>query len=353
VRRCLAVPLPLTTDQQCAYREQRAFKSGNPASKGIRANGRFVGTTMAVTVVVKKRPKKSKGGIMPGKVTVAELLPWFPKTPYYREHAERLVYSFNNLPSLPKGFSCLCIGSWGAEGPFLISQLGAAKVTCIRSPVDGVPKHQTCRLKGPDGRKYETELWASNIEADEIPVELREFDLVLMWEVLEHLNLDPARSVYQGIRALKNGGIISITTPNALWHVLTIAQLSGINALGLKLQHHIPFATHWRLYSPAEVAQLCKQMGCRIDRVTSFLNDQPYPSFKSRLMLKTLRFLRRNSGNGECSYGQTVFVTATKESEKGLCRPDWLYPKTVDTSCEEQLNQDANRPQMEVRTSHA
>ena len=44
---------------------------------------------------------------------------WLPEGEYYDTHVERLKYSFDALPLLPQGFSCLCIGSWGAEVPVL------------------------------------------------------------------------------------------------------------------------------------------------------------------------------------------------------------------------------------------
>lgn len=260
-----------------------------------------------------------------------KILDWFPDTAYYREHAERLDFSLGNLPDIPKGFACLSIGSWGTDAPYLIGALGASKVVCIRAPEPGCPAHEVRKIRAPNGLEVETEIHALNIEVDEMPTELLDrFDLVIAWEVLEHLCVDPARLVFQAVHALRMNGIISITTPNALWHCYTTAHLSGVNALGLKLQHHLPFATHWRLYSPAEINDLLSGTGCEPRLITSFLRTAPF-SAKSWLFLQLLRFLRRNSGNGKCSYGQHAYVLGRKVREASLHRPEWLYPPTGST----------------------
>lgn len=258
------------------------------------------------------------------------VLQWFPRTDYYRMHAERLATAFSRLPALSEGFSCLSVGSWGAEAPFLAHVLGASRVACVRAPEAGVPSVEVRTIDPPDsGASASAEIYALDIEREEFPEELQGFDLVLMWEVIEHLCVDPAWAVWQAAKAIKPGGIFSLTTPNALWHVYTTAQLFGKNSLGLKLQHHRPFATHWRLYAPYEIAELLEHMGCAPLDVTSILAMTPF-SLKSRLMQHALQLMRRHSGNGACSYGQYVYVSARKERESALWRPEWLYPRSQD-----------------------
>src|SRR5687768_14396654 len=78
---------------------------------------------------------------------------WFPDTHYYREHALRFAYSFSHLPRLSPGFRCLCIGSWGAEAPFLRELMGAGEVVAIRAPANGVPECEERDIKAPFGTK--------------------------------------------------------------------------------------------------------------------------------------------------------------------------------------------------------
>lgn len=261
---------------------------------------------------------------------VMDVRSWFPATDYYTEHADRLTYSFSHLPkALPPSFKCLCIGSWGAEVPILIAEFGASEVVCVRAPDKNIPTIERRAVRAP-GREdaFPVTLFALDVESDTLPVELRDrFDLVLAWEILEHLRDDPPRMIWQAIKCLRNGGFISLTTPNALWHYHTTAQLFGVNALGLKLQPHLPFATHWRLYSPWEVADLCVHMNCEVIEVTTFLRTEPF-SLKSRAFLAALRWFRRASGNGDCSYGQHVHVVARKRGDPAPYRPEWLFPAT-------------------------
>lgn len=262
----------------------------------------------------------------------SEVMRWFPATAYYRNHADRLTYAFTHLPPLAHGFRCLCLGSWGAEVPYLMGRLGASEVSCVRAPGEGVPAIERREIAAPgDLGVFPVTLHALDVEVDPLPESLRgRFDLVLAWEVLEHLCVNPPHLVWQAILAARAGGVLSITTPNALWHYYTTAQVFGQNALGLRLQPHKPFATHWRLYSPAEVADLCTSMGCEVATITSFLNTEPF-SLKSRLFLAALGRFRRRSGNGECSYGQFVHVQAVKRTEPALYRPPWLFPDTKAT----------------------
>lgn len=240
---------------------------------------------------------------------------WFPDTPYYREHSDRLSKAFGSLPLLG-GCRVLCIGSWGDEGRYL-EYLGAVEVIAIRAPGEW-PCVET---------RGNVSVYAFDVEG-EWP-DIGKFDVVLAWEVLEHLNRDPMRMLFEAIKATKIGGLLSITTPNALWHVYTLAQVSGSNALGLQLQPHIPYATHWRLWSPSEVAESLRKMGCEPTVVTTFLREQPQRSLKSRLAVWALERFRRNSGNGVCSVGQHVLVNARKRGDsETVYYPEWLFPKT-------------------------
>lgn len=259
-------------------------------------------------------------------MSVDEMRRWLPDGWYYDVHVERLASSFQRLPALPKGFSCLCVGSWGAEAPYLTEVLGAGRVVCVRAPDAGVPKVQASQFSVPAStRPANVEVYALNLETDELPPEVSDFDLCLAWEVLEHLCHDPPFFVWQAIRSLKIGGYLSLTTPNALWHYYTTAQLSGTNALGLKLQPHIPYATHWRLYSPKEVSELAESMGCKTAALTTFLKTEPF-SLKSRFYLMALEAMRRNSGNGDCSIGQVIYCLSRKEQDRPVNRPHWLFP---------------------------
>jgi hypothetical protein len=48
--------------------------------------------------------------------------------------------------------------------------------------------------------------------------------------------------------------------------------------------------------------------------------------------VRALEFLRRNSGNGDCTVGQHLLVNAKKVSEPlEVYKPNWLHPQTKHT----------------------
>ena len=258
-----------------------------------------------------------------------KLKPWLPSDDYHQKHLERFAFSFSRLPQLPKGFSCVSIGSWGSDAPYISEVLGASRIACVRAPEAGVPDVDVRTIRASAStRDTRVEVYAVNAERDPLPQALRDFDLCISWEILEHLSHDPCFFVWQAIQTLKLGGYLSLTTPNALWHYLTTAQLFGENALGLRLQPHIPFATHWRLYSPKEVGQLATRMGCEQRLLTTFLESEPF-SLKSRVYLSLVEYFRRHSGNGAMTVGKLIYFLGQKKTVEPLWRPEWLFPSTA------------------------
>jgi 2-polyprenyl-3-methyl-5-hydroxy-6-metoxy-1,4-benzoquinol methylase len=244
-----------------------------------------------------------------------------PLVNYPGESAIRLRFSLDSTPRLAAGSRVLLAGSYGGEAGHF-ARRGAGEVSAIRAPGDGIP-YLT------DANGYS--LYAFDAETSDWP-DIGQFDLVTMWEVLEHLSVEPTRFLFNAIKAAKIGGTVSLTTPNVLWHVLTIDHLFGGNATSLRLQHHIPYATHWRLWSPSEVAECFRAMGCEVTASTTFMHEKPYPTLKSWLMVRALEFLRRNSGNGDCTVGQHLLVNAKKVSEPlEVYKPNWLHPQTKHT----------------------
>jgi len=168
---------------------------------------------------------------------------WFEDTPYFREHKDRFQQAFSDLPELPTGFSCLLIGSWGLEAPYIVHALRASRVVCVTAPRDYLVEFETAVIPAANEEDaVEVERCAVDLEINTLPEELGQFDLVLAWEVLEHLCVDPTRLIWDGLKHTRNGGYFSVTTPNALWHYYTTAQIFGDNALGLRIKTKYPIA---------------------------------------------------------------------------------------------------------------
>ncbi|MFO0850490.1 MAG: hypothetical protein U0871_18320 [Gemmataceae bacterium] len=265
-------------------------------------------------------------------VTAADIRHWYssPDAPgkvddYTAAHADRLAQAFTALPGLAPGFAALLIGSWGREAPLLASVFGCRRAVCVRAPEPGVPRVEELTLRGPDAAPVRCQAHALDVEREHLPDGLTGFDLALLWEVVEHMQADPAMAVWQGVRGLRVGGLISITTPNALWYQHTLNHLRGVNSVSLRLRRTYPFSTHWREYAPAELADLVERMGCRPLFVGSFL-DPDAASIKGRAARRAIELCRKGSGNGNPSGLRHAMVIAEKVRESELARPAWLYP---------------------------
>jgi hypothetical protein len=66
---------------------------------------------------------------------------------------------------------------------------------------------------------WTTRTWRSmnvNLEEERLPVPDETYDLVLCFEVIEHLEKDPMAMLYEINRVLKDSGLIYLTTPNSI-----------------------------------------------------------------------------------------------------------------------------------------
>lgn len=79
------------------------------------------------------------------------------------------------------------------------------------------------------------------------------FDLITMWDVLEHLP-DPGRAVRRCHELLKAGGVLALTTPNPGG---LLRRLTGRNWVEYKIPEHLYF------FNPATIAALLSRSGLR------------------------------------------------------------------------------------------
>ncbi|UCG93675.1 MAG: class I SAM-dependent methyltransferase [Candidatus Aerophobus sp.] len=112
-----------------------------------------------------------------------------------------------------------------------------------------------------------------NIEVDDLPFGEDVFDVIILGEVLEHFSYSPLIPLKKIRRALKNGGKLILTTPNALRLINLFKLLAGYNLYpDLKTYCQEPifykgksfFYRHNRLYSVKELIQLISHAGFKI-----------------------------------------------------------------------------------------
>jgi SAM-dependent methyltransferase len=113
---------------------------------------------------------------------------------------------------------------------------------------------------------FESDLF--NIEADDFPYPDQSFDVVVFSELIEHLGLNPVRTLSEIHRVLKADGRVVITTPNALSLERLATFLRGGSQM---VDRYSPLfgygARHNREYHPRELRELLEACGFSIEKL--------------------------------------------------------------------------------------
>ena len=147
---------------------------------------------------------------------------------YVHMHAYRLWRSLQILEShldLRKPLKILELGSM----PYFFTALlrcffREVEITGVNVKADPsgsqLPQSSTPRrvsLQFGDGGSIENfNIFLTNIEHNDLPFEVSTFDLVLCMEVIEHLVYSPTHMLVESHRVLKDGGMLFLSTPNAV-----------------------------------------------------------------------------------------------------------------------------------------
>ena len=100
-----------------------------------------------------------------------------------------------------------------------------------------------------------------NIEKESLPFEDNSFDLILFFEVLEHLMFSPMFALKEMRRVLKRGGFLMLTTPNAVSLTKRLQLLLGKNIYWELFDFYAryPYERHNREFTMREVLTLLKR----------------------------------------------------------------------------------------------
>jgi SAM-dependent methyltransferase len=148
-------------------------------------------------------------------------------------------------------------------------------------------------------------LIGSNLK-DPLPFPSGQFDVVLMCEVLEHLNFNPLPALAEINRVLAPNGMLLIGTPNAARLSARIRLLLGKSING-PIQDYVlqldPAGTrrnmivglHWREYTAAELRELLDATGFEVEyqcyRNDIFPAPRPLKSHFGRMIYRVCPFL--------------------------------------------------------------
>jgi SAM-dependent methyltransferase len=117
--------------------------------------------------------------------------------------------------------------------------------------------------------KYSFEYTSFNIELSPSPYPPKSFDAILFCEILEHLVIDPISIFPKLLDMLKPGGVLVLTTPNAVRLVNFAYMLAGTNFFDRYHPANGIYGRHNREFTVAEVDRLLSDAGFVNRRVTT------------------------------------------------------------------------------------
>jgi SAM-dependent methyltransferase len=175
-------------------------------------------------------------------------------------------------------------------------------------------------------------LWTVNVERQPLPFADSSFDLVLCHEILEHLLHDPSFMLREANRVLSEGGLLSITTPNALrlshfaFHLLNRNPADKYSRSG-------PYLRHNREYALAEVKGLLEACNFRLVR-GELVNHVQEQLAAGRALTFAIRAAKVVTTDLPLPYLKNkrdhIFVLAEPCGPPEAGRPGWLFDSAGD-----------------------
>jgi 2-polyprenyl-3-methyl-5-hydroxy-6-metoxy-1,4-benzoquinol methylase len=180
-------------------------------------------------------------------------------------------------PLLQKGMKVLEIGSLFGVVSISLKQLGFS-VTGADIP----EFHQSKKLQDLYA-KYEVTFDKVNLRDYKLPYADESFDMVIMCEVMEHLNFNPLPVMQEINRVLKKDGYVYIAMPNQACIDNRLKLLAGhsvheppqyfFDQLN-KTKNYI-VSLHWREYTMKETLEIIRKMGFTVVRNYFFGENGP------------------------------------------------------------------------------
>jgi ubiquinone/menaquinone biosynthesis C-methylase UbiE len=132
---------------------------------------------------------------------------------YHQGHARRMARTLQTLAeNEPKG-KLLEIGTSHLM-PLAIKELGLDLEVSV-TDFDLTKEYSGKMECSLNGKTTEVDVYRVNIEENSIPVPDETFDVVLLCEVIEHMEVDPMFMLSEMNRITKQGGKLILTTPNS------------------------------------------------------------------------------------------------------------------------------------------
>lgn len=241
---------------------------------------------------------------------------WRTERVRFRETLRRIP------PAISPNSPLLDLGSSRVFYPFFRVLLGYLRTVLNSSYPDAGFVNGNLAIKGETGPPPEIAIF--DIERDEFPFDDESFDVVTCFEVLEHLAIDPMAMMSEINRVLRPGGLLVLTTPNAIRTANAVNMLLGEQPCGWNHYNGFDTNRHNREYTPREIDRLLEDSGLPAAEVSTF-------GTKSRGGLRDTLAALLGMGMAlvpgcPLRHRRDVIIAAgRKNSPVRNRRPDWLY----------------------------
>jgi len=241
---------------------------------------------------------------------------------YWRQDWKRFIYTFGLAADLSG--ECLELGANPYFTSVLLRLFSPLNLTLANyfGPALGPEGAQTVTFRHPASGERQScnmEFQHFNIESGEFPFASASFDVVLLCEVIEHLQSDPIKVLLEIKRVLKPSGHLVLTTPNVSRLENVCRMLTGANIYD-PFSGYGPYGRHNREYNKDELAKLLAFCGFEMQTLFSadvHTNNAAmfFPLEKTLPLVEFRKF----------DLGQYLFSRSQNMGIARAGRPSWLY----------------------------
>ncbi len=254
---------------------------------------------------------------------------------YVRYHGERCLQVLDLIPGRSQRGTLLELGSGLYLMTFLLERFVNYDLELVQywDKPDG--DYESVLVDTRNGGKRKIYSFKHfDAEKTVFPYQDGSFDVVVSCEILEHFLCDPVHVLAECHRVLKPGGVIVLTTPNAMrWN--NISKLIRGKNIFDKYVRESATARHPREYTPAEVLRLFEAVGfavTHIDTMDLIPEDEgPFVKAVTRCAVRLFDAADRLRGRGQNPTakwrGQHIFLVARRKEKFNEVYPDFLFEK--------------------------